>query len=280
MKARTRWKIAIVSTAIAAAVVLVLAALVHYGVIAETHQICERDSDTHKESCSSYLLGSFVGKSVWMLLNEGSAAIGALATIVIAWFTATLWFATRGLHHASGDQSKAMSDSAAAMDRIGRALSFQSRAYLSISLDGAVYQDATKKFEAVLKVTNTGFTAATNVRWKIAAAILPVPLPADFKYPLPRNAMGGLTVGAQQMGVMSAVVEHRVDEEAVAAIKLGMNQALYAWGTVSYKDVFRRTRRCTFAHHIYWMQVGRINEDGSTPEIVRTYYLARHNRAN
>jgi hypothetical protein len=60
-------------------------------------------------------------------------------------------------------------------------------ANLSASLGQAIYQDERLKFEAKTVLTNTGHTPAYNVTFSANAAILNLPVPLDFDYPLPAS---------------------------------------------------------------------------------------------
>ena len=155
----------------------------------------------------------------------------------------------------------------------------QMRAYISVLIGDGLYQDQNLRFQAEPAILNSGHTPALNVRWRIAADILPVPIPADFKYPLPKEILGGSIVDPQQHGTLSAVVPDRVDDLEVEAIKHGVGKSLYVWGVIAYEDVFGRTRRRTFSQQMYWVPLGRTPE-GSVRGEIRGKYLAKHNRGN
>src|SRR5450759_789485 len=57
-------------------------------------QICEYDQATKNEYCTTYSFLPFLLIQVFKTLNDLGAAITALATVIIAVFTGTLWFST------------------------------------------------------------------------------------------------------------------------------------------------------------------------------------------
>src|SRR6266566_3435977 len=69
----------------------------------------------------------------------------------------------------------------------------QMRAYLCVIIGSGIYQDRPNKlkFEAKPTLVNAGHTPAHKVSYRAKAAILPVPLPDDFAFPLPDEAIGG-----------------------------------------------------------------------------------------
>jgi len=71
------------------------------------------------------------------------------------------------------------------------ATELQSRAYLSVFFDSAIYQDVNHVFEATAVIRNHGNTPAYDVVFKATAQIVPVPFPEDFAYPLPDDSAGG-----------------------------------------------------------------------------------------
>lgn len=154
------------------------------------------------------------------------------------------------------------------------------RAHIDVQIWHAIYQDETKVFEAIPRLLNTGNSTAQSIRWRIAAAVLPAPLPDGFRFKLPANKGGSGALASQQDGTMSALVDTRVLNDQVEFIKRGDGQALYVWGYVSYDDGFRRIRRRTFAQQLWWLRTGESNPDGTPKDIVRGCYLSKHNRGN
>ena len=175
-------------------------------------------------------------------------------------------------------------DSAETSKRIAetqdRAVRMQLRAYLSVLIGEAVYQDSGLNFEAKPQILNSGPTPARNVRWRIAADVLPVPLPDGYKFKNAPKRVGGTIIGPGQNAFMRMALTTRYPEDQIADIKAGNGQALYVWGYVIYEDILGKTHRTTFAQQIYWQRAGPKGEDGHTPETIYGYYLQRHNCAS
>ncbi len=87
------------------------------------------------------------------------------------------------------------------------------------------------------------------------AAILPVPLPNDFDFPLPEDdtAQGDATVGAHLSYFMPITVGDSVPDAEVQMIKEGNGRGLYAWGVVTYEDIFGIKHATKFGMHFYWL---------------------------
>jgi hypothetical protein len=106
---------------------------------------------------------------------------------------------------ASADQSTAMSRhideaarSATAMEAIANKIEDGNqmimRAYVTVTIGNVVFQERNRvgqadlKFEGTVQVLNTGNTPARKVRIRKAAAIVPVPIPADFTFPIAQES--------------------------------------------------------------------------------------------
>jgi hypothetical protein len=70
------------------------------------------------------------------------------------------------------------------------ATELQSRPYMSVFLNTAIYQDVNHVFEVEAILRNHGNTPAYDVVFKAAAQIVPAPLPEDFDFPLPDSTAG------------------------------------------------------------------------------------------
>jgi hypothetical protein len=148
----------------------------------------------------------------------------------------------------------------------------QMRAYVSVLVGGAVYQEREKnlRFEAKPVIVNAGHTPAHNVGYRARAAVLSVPLPEDFPFALPEKVIGAAVLGPQQNVVLSAIVDDYCDDRIVADVKKASGNALYAWGEVTYDDVFSERRRTRFCQIMTWLP------DGQT----WGYYAPVHNDAD
>lgn len=151
----------------------------------------------------------------------------------------------------------------------------QMRAYVSVLIGSGIYQETFKglRFEVKPAVRNSGGTPAYDVRHRSRAAILPINLPQNFRFTLPKEWAGGGAVGPHSHVEISAIVPDLISDDEVTNVKTGNGKILYAWGTVSYKDLFKRTRRITFAQQIIW-----VGEPGK--ESIKGFYLNRHNKSN
>ena len=211
-------------------------------------------------------------------LEEHNAAITAIASLVIAVFTATLWHATKSMLKASADQSVAMERSirqsaraATAMEEVAKYFSEnvtilrertakQMRSYLSVIVFEGSYQERQRniRFEARPLILNTGQTPAHKVGFRAKAAILPTQLPNDFAFPLPDEIVGAATLGPHQNFIMNAAVAEFCDDADVGAIKVGSERILYIWGIVTYKDIFGDEQFTKFCHAMTWRPDGKI----------------------
>jgi|SRR5579859_929432 len=147
----------------------------------------------------------------------------------------------------------------------------QMRAYLTIMVGSASFQERDKniRFEARPLLINCGHTPAHEVAYKAKAAILPVPLPADFDFPLPQDFIGSSIVGPQQTNILAAMIDDFLPDAEVAEIKTGQHRALYVWGLVTYKDIFDIEQTTRFCQLIYWL----------TDTNIFGVYISRHNQA-
>ncbi len=147
----------------------------------------------------------------------------------------------------------------------------QMRAYLSVLIGGAVFQDANNNFEALPVIRNTGMTPARNVKWRMQADILPMPLPDDHKFPMPSARKGYSLIPPHSPDLtMNYVLPDRFPDADVQEIKRMRGRALTVWGVLSYDDVFGEHHRVTFCQQMRWI---------GPNDAVHGYYVSRHNKA-
>lgn len=154
---------------------------------------------------------------------------------------------------ASMEKSAAMAAENVALLKERTAL--QMRAYLSVVIGGAIYQESAKqlRFEARPVIHNSGNTPANGVSYTAKAAILPYPLPGDLQLPEGDVPAVGAVIGPREDRIMFAVVDEMVPDDQVASIKQGTPRALYVWGLLKYKDIFDEEHRTEFCHRLYWL---------------------------
>ena len=149
----------------------------------------------------------------------------------------------------------------------------QTRAYICVDVGSAAYQDRVNniKFGGQTLMVNAGNTPAHNVRFRARAAILPLPLPEDFSFPLPAESIGGSILGPRQRLTITQLVDDFVPDEEIEDIKkINGKKALYIWGIISYEDVFSEEYITRFCQLLYWLV------DGKT---IMGNYIGRHNDA-
>ncbi|MGD1077826.1 MAG: hypothetical protein ABR881_05835 [Candidatus Sulfotelmatobacter sp.] len=226
--------------------------------------------------------------------NDGRIVVltGVLALVAIGQLGVYLYQAIklRETVKAAGEQSAAMdrhigeaARSADAMEKIASTIDAGNkavmRAYLTVTVGSiSLYQERREpgqpdlKFETRPNLTNTGNTTARNVCIRIAADILPIPIPQAFKFPLPEEIEikdAGI-IGAHQTSVLAGTVRDFVPDEEVGEIKEGRTKALCVWGLITYEDIFGRGHQTKFGQWITW------NPNG----VVVGYYIAGQNDSN
>jgi hypothetical protein len=153
------------------------------------------------------------------------------------------------------------------------AIGKQMRAYLCVVIGTAIYQDRAKhlKFQAIPSIVNAGLTPAHKVSFIASAAILSIPLPEDFAFPLADKPSGESVIGPRQDITVGPIVPDFCDDADIEGIKRGdQGRGLYAWGTFTYEDIFGDAHYTKFCHMYTW------RPDDKT----WGYYQGRHNEAN
>jgi len=227
-----------------------------------------------------------------------AGAVSTITSLLIAVFTGTLWWATKQLQDASIKQAQDMQRSiaesaraASAMEEVAKHFadnvatfrersSQQMRAYVGVNIGSGTYQDRVNglKFAGRPMMVNNGSTPAHEVKFRIAADILPLPLPDDFAFPLPEEAKGGAPLNPQQTFTIQGVVRDFCDDAEVIDIMRGRGQrALYVWGVVTYEDVFGELRSTRFSQIITWIQTR--DQLGRIQEVISGFFTNQHNES-
>ena len=140
------------------------------------------------------------------------------------------------------------------------------RAYLSITLGGATYQErrgagqADLMFEARPNMTNMGNTPARKVCIHIKADILDVDKIPTFDFPIPFSEIPDAGVVAPRATYnLTGNILKFVPDDDVATIKEGHVKALCVWGKVTYEDFFGDSHTTKFGQWIFWNPNGSSN---------------------
>ena len=161
----------------------------------------------------------------------------ALATVVLAFFANLQWRETR---------------------KTGKR---QLRAYLSVVIGDAAYQERTKdiKFEARPVIRNAGQTPAYKVRCEIRAEIIPRALARDYAFTPPSTGQKSQSsIGPQETRMIGGTVPYFVPDDDVDDIKAGTDRSLWVWGVVTYEDAFGDEQTTEFCQRLWWDKSGRI----------------------
>jgi hypothetical protein len=222
-------------------------------------------------------------------VSAAAAIVVAAFTILLAWKTAGLSAATRGLQDFARIQSedakysiaeaaraaRAMESVAASLDVNARMIvqsvdtnkeiaswqrefgQRQMRAYLSVVGGAGIYQERERniRFEAKPRIVNSGLTPANDVRYVAKAQIVEVvaAFGESFDFDLGEPLQSGPALGPRESLNMSSIVSDYVDDAEVAAIKGGSQRRLFVWGKVTYRDIFGEVHQTIFAHSLQWL---------------------------
>jgi hypothetical protein len=239
---------------------IVLGAFLIFGILtpifSPTFQKCKAEYSQNKDSTSSEKDPTGFGmvgyvECIGEFIDANDGGITALATIVIAAFTFTLWRATTE----QGTLTRiAISDARESSNR-------ELRAYISVVIGTAAFQERPSgtKFAGHPTLRNSGRTPAYNVRHFGKAEIIPHAIVDNFRFERPAgNSLGQACVGPGEERILSCVVPNMVNDNDVESIKRGIDQALWIWGTILYDDAFGKPRYVNYSQKLVWFPDGQI----------------------
>jgi hypothetical protein len=208
---------------------------------APSQNVCGPDEYSHIKDCAQYHLGPAV--FIW-IVGKADAHNGLITAITTIFLTGITYLLVQ-LGREQSNTSRA-----------------QLRAYLSVVIGGAVFQDANLRFEGAPNVKNNGQTPAYKVRTWISADIISANLAETYDFDKARPADLGesqASVGPGETRTLRGVVENRVPDADVAMIKEGVKAALWAWGEVHYDDAFGKPHMVRFSQRLFWDRVDHIH---------------------
>jgi hypothetical protein len=198
--------------------------------------ICEKDAYTGQKECAAHHIAVSLFLYIGQVLEAHAGAITGVATVVLAvitWRIVTL--------------GKEQSETTRA----------QLRAYLSVVIGTAVYQDRINnfQFEAKPSIVNNGATPAYNVRYSAKAEILTDRIAESYIFREPSvPPQSQSSIGPREIRYMTAMLGYQVAESDIQDILDGKGKALWVWGVVYYDDVFRRPHFTQFCQRIIWLK--------------------------
>lgn len=214
------------------------------------------------------------------IFNVLSTTVTAIFTVVLATSTVFLWKETKDLRNFAQEQGEDMKASiaeaaraATAMQNVATAVAAsakvsedslalykdanvrQIRAYLTLGFGSVIEQNAATgyRYEVRMTLQNVGITPAYNVAINTHVAVLPWPLPDDFKFPdFDASKSNGSVMGPHQNNIITGIAEKIYSDDDVREITSGPSKRLYVYGTVKYQDAFGVDRQTTFCQAILW----------------------------
>jgi hypothetical protein len=188
--------------------------------------------------------------SVGRWIETHSDFVSAAATIAIAAFTLTLWWATRRLWKVSQEQSRDMKTSldialktANAAQKSAEvaeiALHVAERAYLSISNFELRHFKIDDNVEIIYQIKNVGRTPAKIIKSLTIVDIFDKPIPIIPNY-INNNIIQGpkrTFLQPGEAGSMYGVTKYSITQEHFNRIH-NENSFIFVWGNIIYSDVF------------------------------------------
>ena len=273
----------------------VLAALIG---TSESFENCIRDRKNHEPYHALNEKGRLFVKTITrsklhiacarVTTGENDGAVAALATVVVAFFTFTLWRATSGLLRSAQAQSadtkasiEQATRAATAMEQISESIASsaasaaqavtatqesiannkiawraQMRAYLGVIPGTLIEQDDTTGVRIELQpwIVNNGLTPAHNVRYNAVIEVMSVPIPSGFGFELPPvgPAPSTLTLGPRQQIFMITFARDMLAKGILAELKASSGRRVCIYGTVTYNDVFWGAWYTNFCYFLVW----------------------------
>ena len=186
--------------------------------------------------------GEVTGGSMFLGVKPGEWLIAAA--------TLALWYATMRLVWDARETSER-----------------QLRAYLSVTIGAADYQDRPTKYRFNAKpfLTNNGATPAYNVRYQAVAKIIPDRIAATYQFQVPKvEKLSQASIGPREGRQMSALYPRFIRDQRVFPVMAGSGAALWVWGIVHYDDCFGRPRYTEFCQRLYFVTdpTGKITVNG------------------
>jgi hypothetical protein len=227
-------------------------------------------------------IGNFALESLrWFgrTLQEYHDSIITAATVVIAWFTATLWRANHGLWKIANRQLEDMKRSIAASEKAAEAAERtvnkmeenaqrELRAYVSVKqlFQTAVLDPENRKLNGshvAVEWQNTGRTPTRNLTQWESFALFDPDVPDDCNFPPPENF--DYTKYTSVIGSNSTIFSGNIFIRLASLERVGQNRGkLYIWGRIDYNDVLANTPK---RHTEFCVRALVVRDETSTSDV-------------
>lgn len=199
---------------------------------------CKEPAHGYNNYCPGYVVAGAFLDSAAAFLKPYSDALTAIAGLIVAIFTATLWTTTRQMWRASVEQLR---HSEVTAER-------QLRAYVMIEKAHIENLQIGKTPKARIVIKNWGQTPAYNVTHWCAVGFGPYPIPPNN--PLPGSDEEEVEMPPRPIAPggdfhLWADGDCEINQVRMNALKSG-HYAIYVAGCVRYTDAFRRNRTTDF----------------------------------
>ena len=213
-------------------------------------QYCQdQGNHANDEECTAYSIVSPFIAPIGRFLEKNSAAISAVATAFIAYFTFTLWNANKALYATSNRSADAAAEAVSVAREAGRV---QMRAYINVHETKAEYLSDEDGFPEQIRfmiiIKNTGQSPGKNVTVWATCHASPIFM---GKVPAKDTSLGSVNpIGpGGDLKLEFGTNSRGLPIEAVQAVRARRTK-LWVHGVVEYSDIFDRRQELGFRFEI------------------------------
>lgn len=226
--------------------------------------LCNYNEQTHKPQCIKYDLGPFALFWVGEIIDQHSGFVTAIATVVMAAFTGTLWWASAGQYDLLEQQIAVAKESADAAKKQADAAVAVELPILFVSKIGFASGHWAEYDSVEITVTNYGRTPAF-IFWESAEYRTVPILPAIPDY---RNGIDREPGTLIENGEIYKLTARAPDQTSVflRAPFDNSEQPMWIYGIIYYRDFMREKNVFQFCARLYMV---REEGDRRTPRFIR-----------
>ena len=176
--------------------------------------------------------------SIW---SGADTSEKSLTDRLLAMFTALLVFVGLLQLFVFGIQARRLRQTIESTDKIAK---IQLRAYVFVAEAKIIDPDSANPSAAIM-ARNFGQTPAYDT---IVAAIIRLAPDGEIPFPEPvaEDNVSNFVLAPEHSGVKTMVLERLLNPQTMKSLRARQPVMLYAWGFISYRDVFNRPQRTNF----------------------------------